>query len=427
MKPDIKGKRVQLEKLLCDHERYRRTCINLIASENVQSPQVKELFLTDLAQRYGNYPGRDAHARKYRGNRYIETIEEWVAQLAKETFDAPYVELRALSGHIAGCAVMMGIASPGDLVLELGPEHGGHCMAKKMLASGLVQLRVHSLPFDPNRYNVHIDRTIQMLREYRPRLVILGSSNFLFPHPVAEIAEELQTFPETVLIYDGSHVMGMIAAGIFQDPLGEGAQVMFGSTHKTLAGPQGGIILSISEPLMTRISNSVYPALISNHHLARLPALGVALLEIQEYGETYLRQTVANARALAEGIQRRGVVVVAAKQGFTQSHTILMQVPNGATGGEIADRLEGAGIITTPVALPCELGRFGIRLGTQELTRYGARESDMEALAKLIVAVVRGQAEPAALRSSVQEYAAHFHSMRFTLGKSNNVEQGAMA
>ena len=266
----MNDRRQRLAELVAAHEAWRARTVNLIASENALSPVVRAALGSDLVQRYADYTGRDLSARRYRGNRYIELMEREAAKIAQEAFQAEHVELRPISGHIAGAAVLVGLCHPGDLVLELGRDGGGHREAGKLAAVPLVPLKVEYLPFDQASYNVDVAATLRLIAERRPRMVILGSSNFLFPHPVSAIAEALKAYPDTLLVYDASHVMGFLAAGRFQDPLREGADLVFGSTHKTLPGPQGGIIFSNRSDLMDAVSQATYPALVTNHHTCRI-------------------------------------------------------------------------------------------------------------------------------------------------------------
>ncbi|MCL4459219.1 MAG: glycine hydroxymethyltransferase [Chloroflexi bacterium] len=403
-----------LEQLVREHENWRQACINLIAAENVMSTEVKQFLYSDLAQRYGDYVGRDLRARKYFGNQFLIEIEQLVNNLAGELFGASCVETRPLSGHVAGSAVIMGLTQPGDTVLELGREGGGHRLAEKLTTSLLVRLDVQFLPFDPTTYNIDITRTITLIRESRPRLIILGSSNFLFPHPVQQIAEVIQEMGDIVLAYDASHVFGLIAGKRFQDPLREGAHIVFGSTHKTFPGPQGGMILSNSAPLIERVSEMVYPGLVTNHHIARSPSLGMALLEMITWGESYAAQTISNAQSLAREIHRRGVKVVGAQLGYTASHTILLQTSPFGTAREVGSLLEEAGIIANPTGLPEELGSEGVRLGVQEITRRGAKEEDMPDLAELITDVVMQKKKPEEVRPRSKRYAERFKGLHFS-------------
>lgn len=405
---NLSHERQQLEQLVDQHTQWRAGCLNLIAAENVMSPQARRFLSCDLAQRYGDYAGRDLRARKYFGNRFTVQIEEYISSLARQVFDCSCVELRPLSGHTAGCAVVGGLVQPGDVVLELGPIHGGHRIAKKFTVTSVVHLDVRFLPFDYRTYNVDVPGAIELIRRARPRLVILGSSLFLFPHPVRRLSAVTRDLPNTTLAYDASHVLGLIAGGEFQDPLREGADVVFGSTHKTFPGPQGGVILSNNGDLMERVSEALYPGLVTNHHLARMPSLGVSLLEMKRWGMAYATQVVCNAKALAAEIFRRGIDVVGSDQGYTSSHTILVQTQRLGDAEVLGAELEEAGIIVSTVKLPPELGYAGLRLGLAEITRLGAIEKDMDGIAELITDVLLALRPPAEVRDCVADLVAQF-------------------
>lgn len=414
---ELEPLRDQIVRLVQRHESWRSRCLNLCAAENAMSPVARSLLSSDLALRYGDYTGRDLRARRYFGTREIAELEQIVASLAAEVFRARYVELRPMSGHIAGNAVIMGLCQPGDLVLELGRHSGGHRVATKLAASPLVSLRVAFLPFDPIAFNVDVARTLDMVRARRPRLIILGASNFLFPNPVREIAEGLQEFPETVLAYDASHVLGLIANGRFQDPLAEGAQIVLGGTQKSFPGPQGGVIYSDSRQLIEIISATVHPALISNHHLARLPSLGLALLEMKYLGAAYADQVIRNAQALGAALAARDVRVVAADRGYTASHTVLLATATIEEAGVLGRRLEEADIIVTAVRLPEELGGEGLRVGVAEITRRGAKEALMADVAEVLSDVLLGRRSPEGTRSRVHTIAGHLSDYHFSLTK----------
>ena len=412
--------RTRIMKLLADHESWRAGTLNLIASENVLSPAVHAALDSDLIGRYADYTGRDLAARRYRGTTYVVEIEREVDRLAREVFRADFVELRAVSGHLAGAAVLMALCRPGDVVLEIGRDGGGHREAGKFGGSELVPLDVRHLPIDAARYNVDPGATAALIAETKPRCVVLGSSNFLFPHPVREIRRALAGLRDAYLVYDASHVMGLVAAGRFQDPLGEGADIVFGSTHKTFPGPQGGIVFANREDLIKRTSEGVYPALVTNHHPFRMPALGVALAEIQAFGSAYADQIIANSQALGEALVAVGVPCVTDGSippdgpRYSRSHTLLLRVAEFGNADEVAGRLEAAGIITTGGLLPDALGGQGIRVGTQEITRRGMTGSDMATVATLIFAALRADRPAASIASDVSSLVGRFPSVQFT-------------
>jgi glycine hydroxymethyltransferase len=409
-----------VQELVARHEAWRAECLNLIASENVLSPAVHAVLDSDLVHRYADYTGRDLGARRYRGTRYVVEIEREVERLAQEVFRARFVELRPLAGHLAGAAVLLALCRPADVVLEIGRDGGGHREAGKFGASELAHLDVRHLPIDAGRYNVDPVAAAALIAETRPRCVILGSSNFLFPHPVAELRRAMVGLDESYLVYDASHVMGLVAAGRFQDPLPEGADVVFGSTHKTFPGPQGGIIFTNRTDLITRISDVVYPGLVTNHHPFRMPALGVALAEIARFGAAYADQVIANSTALGAALEAAGIACVTdgslppVGPRYSASHTLLLRVAPFGTADDVALRLEAAGIITTGGPLPDALGGHGIRIGTQELTRRGFGQADMPGVARLIAQAVRGDRRPTVISREVAELVRAFDGVHFT-------------
>jgi glycine hydroxymethyltransferase len=218
------------------------------------------------------------------------------------------------------------------------------------------------------------------------------------------VAACLKEYPKTILAYDASHVMGLIACGAFQQPLQEGAHVVFGSTHKTLPGPQGGIIFSNDSTLMDTISRAVYPGTVTNHHLFRAPALAATLLEMKAHPE-YGRKVIENARCLGKSLSKLGISVVAAQYGCTNSHTVLLRVRDFGSGRSVAATLDAHNVITSYTSLPEELGKEGIRLGTAEITRLGAEESHVTEAADLIAAILRGALSGEQARLAIAQWA----------------------
>lgn len=402
-----------IQQLVSEHDAWRKTCMNLIASENAISPAVQSVLYGDLVQRYGNYLGRDLSERRYTGNSYIKSIEAELETIVKTVFDVSDVELRAISGHVAGLAVIMATCQPGDTVVELTGEAGGHRLAAKANESPLIDLDVMPLPFDAEAYNVDVAATCELIREHQPRLVILGSSNFLFPHPVREIAACLQDSPRTILAYDASHVFGLIACGAFQKPIDEGAHIAFGSTHKTLPGPQGGLIIGNDKTLMDAVGIAVYPGIVTNHHLMRSPALGIALQELSNNPD-YAAQIVRNARTLATRLTERGINVVGRENRFTESHTILLAVTEFGDGKEVAKRLEAADIMASYSSLPSQYGKACVRMGTSEVTRLGAQEADLIDAADIIADVILGRLAVEAAQEKVHAWAKRLNAIRYT-------------
>ncbi len=399
----IVDKREKFLRLIKEHEKWRTGCLNLVAAENTMSPLARSLLSTDLAQRYGDYTGRNLHARRYFGNRFIIDLETEVEKLAQEVFGARFVELRPISGHVAGNAVILSLCKPGDLVFELSRNDGGHRLATKLAQSPLIDLKVDYFPFDPNTFNIDVGRTMDLVRKVKPRLLIFGASNYLFPTPLVEIAQEVRNLPDTIILYDASHVLGLIAGKTFQDPLSEGAQLVFGGTQKSFPGPQGGIIYTNIEELIQQVSNIVYPGMLSNHHLSRILSLGITLLEMKLWGQEYANQVIKNSKALALELVNQQIQVVGNGEHYTQSHTVLINTSSLGNNEELGYKLEEANIITTAIRLPDSLGGAGLRLGTNELTRRGANEVHMIRIAQLIADVLLNRRSLSNIKKDVRD------------------------
>lgn len=411
IEPEAAARR--LHELVAEHEDWRLSCLNLVAAENVMSPAARSLLDSDLVSRYGDYVGRDLTARKYFGTRVMVEIEQLVDGLLRRLFDVQFIESRSLSGHVAGSAALLALTKPGDVVLELDSPGGGHRIAEKLNATHHARLDVQPLPFDADAYNVDVDRTLELARARRPRVIILGSSLFLFPHPLRDLAAGLVEQPETLIVYDASHVLGLIAGHRFQDPLGDGARLVWASTHKSFPGPPGGLVMSRSEEFVERVTPAIYPGLVTNHNPGRMPALGVAATEMIAFGEAYADAIVANARRLAAEIDVRGIPVVARERGYTASHTVLLRVSDFGSARVVGERLEQAGIVTTATRLPSALGDAGIRLGLQELTRRGAVPDEMPAIAEFIADVIAERRTPDAVRPRTRDMATRYRRIGY--------------
>jgi glycine hydroxymethyltransferase len=246
------------------------------------------------------------------------------------------------------------------------------------------------IPFDEDQFNVDVRRTLEVVEREKPRFVILGSSTFLFPHPAAELRRGIDALhTQTILQYDASHVLGLIAGQRFQKPLEEGADLVTSSTHKTLGGPQGGLVLTNSTAVAEPVGRALQPGLLANHHLHRLPALCQTFDEWLAKGVDEADRIVAASRALAAALEKRGVPMVASHLGYTASHTILIACQKLGPAKPLALELEKADIIAGACRLPGRLGPDGLRLGTQEIVRRGMGCDDMEEVAAVMSAVLK--------------------------------------
>jgi glycine hydroxymethyltransferase len=386
---------LQLRETTKKHEEWRNQCLNLIPSENITSPLVRKMLASDFGHRYyWDEPW-------YGGQQYSEQVEKTTIAAAKQLFHAEYVNVRPLSGHMSLMAVLMGLLEPGDTILISNIENGGYPLNLQLR----FPMDVHYFPYQKDRFSMDIEKTVAMIERLQPRLAILGASLFPFPHPVEAVTRAAKK-TGTIVVYDGSHVLGLIAGGQFQNPFQEGVEVLLGSTHKTVPGPQGGIILvnknmEIAEKIDATLRSP--PVLVDNFHMHRVAALGVTLAELLQFGKSYAEQIVQNSQVLAKALHNRSIPVIGSDKGFTKSHQVLLQIANDVEGQHIRDRLEHADIIVDA----------GVRLGTQEITRRGMEESEMEQVAELIEEVLIKKTPETQVKHKVHKLVNQFQDVKY--------------
>ena len=405
-----------IEEILRLQDLWRQTqTINLIASENTPSDAVRRVQNSDFMGRYAEgHPNQGEQVnRYYQGTRYIDQIERMAEQELLELFHARQVDVRPISGNAANTAIALSILRGGDTVIANSTDAGGHIshgsvgvfgrriqncgQSLKVGSKNTIHLHYH--PPTEDHYHVDAQKAVEQIDQLSPQLVILGKSLFLFPEPVTEIAAFCKT-KDIPVLYDGAHVLGLIAGGQFQSPLQEGATWMTGSTHKTFPGPQRGVIISnLEDPEAIKkywltADRGVFPGSSSNHHLNTLPALIVATREMKQYGRDYAVQIIRNAQALGRSLDELGTPVEAREFGYTRSHMIAVNVAQWGGGVEVAKRLEENDIILNYNMLPGDTdprNPSGLRIGVPEITRFGMDERAMGELAQLLHDGIRGK------------------------------------
>jgi glycine hydroxymethyltransferase len=414
----------QVFQLLEQHHQWFANSLPLIASENIPSPAVREAILSDFGNRYAEgWTGE----RVYAGCKYIDQVEQVCIDLAKQLFRVDFADVRPISGVCANLVAYTTFTSPGDTMLALAIPAGGHIsMGKKEFGgtAGAVRgLNVEYFPFDTDEMNIDIDATEKKVQKLaqdgkKPTLAMFGGSVLPFPHPVEELANTFQQ-QDAKICFDAAHVAGLVGGAQFQDPLREGADAMTCSTHKTLPGPQGGMILSKAEH-SEKIKKSTFPGNVSNHHLHHLAGKAIMFAEMLAFGKAYASQIVKNSRALAQALHERGFLVLGEKKGFTKSHLLVADITKYGDGKAIEKRLEDANIILNRNLLPYDIkaGRHfeapgGIRAGVSEVTRLGMKESEMEEIAELMTRVVVKGEDPRTIAKEVAEFRKNFQRVSY--------------
>ena len=428
---DAKESYYKVFDLVEKHHEWFRSSIPLIASENIPSPAVREAIVSDFGNRYAEgWPGE----RVYAGCIYIDEVELICNELAKRVFKSEFADCRATSGVVANLAIYSAFSNPGDHMLAASIPSGGHISHGKKEHSGTAGL-VHGLniehyPFSKENMTIDVDATKKKVTEMiangkKPAIAMFGGSLFLFPHPVKELATFMHD-NSIYVNYDGAHVAGLIAGGEFQDPIGEGSDSMTMSSHKTLWGPQGGIIVSL-EKYADNIKKAIFPGNTSSHHLHHVAGKAIALAESLEFGKEYAKQVIMNAKTLAESLADFGFTVLGEKRGYTESHQLAVDVSKFGDGGTIEKELEKANIILNRQLLPGDIksGKHymhpsGVRIGVPEVTRLGMKETDMKEIASFIKQIVIDKSDPKTVAGSVSNFREQFQKVQYAFENSTD-------
>ncbi len=388
--------------------------INLIAAENIMSSLALKAYMSDFMHRYAE--GKP-FKRYYQGTRFIDELEVLAERVMGALLGTNMVELRPISGTIANAAVFRVLGEPGDKAVIAPVQAGAHVSHTKFGTLGTLGIRQIDLPYNEDEMNVDVDKAVKVIEVEKPKFAVLGESVYIFPHPVREIAEAVHCVGGK-LVYDAAHVLGLIIGGVWRNPLDHGADVMTSSTHKTFPGPQGGMIAFRDEAIYKAVGKTVFPWFVSNHHLHRIPATLITALEMAEYGEEYAKQIVANAKTLAEDLASYGFNVLGEKLGYTRSHQVLVNVRNLGGGAWAAQKLEEANIIVNKNLLPIDPPEAvkdpsGIRLGVQEVTRIGMKQSEMKYIAELMYKILIQKKDPRKVRDEVIEFRKQYTKVHY--------------
>ncbi|MCE0487278.1 serine hydroxymethyltransferase [Ornithinimicrobium sediminis] len=380
----------ELDRLVGEnHQIHDHDCINLNPATNIMNPRAEAMLSAGLGSRPSlGYPGD-----KYEmGLEAIEQVEVLAAELAAEVFAARHAEIRVPSGAIANLYAFMATCDPGDTIIAPPPAIGGHVTHHGGGSAGMYRLRTVPAPVDAGGYTVDVDALRVLAHEQRPRLITVGSSLNLSPHPVEairEIADEVGA----LVLFDAAHVCGLIAGGAWPNPLTHGAHLMTMSTYKSLGGPAGGLVVTNDDAIAQRLDAIAYPGLTANFDAGKAAALAVTLLDWQACGRGYAEAMVITAAHLAHALAEEGLPVFEGRHGPTRSHQLALRA-HGYGGGQAAARLlRRAHLLSCGIGLPDEpvTGDVnGLRLGTPEIVRLGMGPEHMPDLAHLVARGLRG-------------------------------------
>lgn len=397
-----------------NHRIHDAECLNLNPATNVMNPRAEALLSAHLGSRASlGHPG----AKYETGLEAIEQIEVIAADLGARVFGASYAEVRVGSGALGNLYAFMATCRPGDTIIAPPAEIGGHVTHHLDGAAGLFGLRTVPAPVDRDGYTVDVAALRSLAHEVRPRLVTIGGSLNLFPHPVAAIREVADEVGARVL-FDAAHQCGIIAGGAWPNPLQQGAHLMTMSTYKSLGGPPGGLIVTDDPGLAERLDAIAYPGLTANFDAGKTAALAVTLADWAAVGREYAAAMVASARALAGSLVALGVPVFAAERGGTESHQLAVLAQSYGGGQTAAARLRRAHLLACGIGLPVDPvpgDLNGLRLGTPETVRLGMGPSDMPVLAGFLARALDDQEDPEVVGREVTEWRSGFSGIHYTV------------
>jgi glycine hydroxymethyltransferase len=388
-----------------DRQRHTRT-LNFIASENYASPAVLECLASHLNVKYAEgYP----RARYYQGVEVVDDIEQLAVDRAKQLFGAEHANVQPYSGSPANMAVYFALLEPGDTVLGMELSQGGHLTHGSPVSFSGKYYRFVHYGVDPATEILDYDRIEALAREHKPKLIVAGAS--AYPRII-----DWQRFREIAdavgarFMADIAHIAGLVAAGVHPSPVPH-ADVITTTTHKSLRGPRGALILS-RQQFAKDIDRTVFPGIQGGPHLSAIAAKAVCFHEaLQPDFRTYQQQVVDNAGVLADGLRRGGLELVS---NGTDNHLLVVKLLDRAYSGKVLARaLEGAGVITSMSTVPGETRRpavtSGVRFGTPAVTTRGATEVHMRRVAHVVSTIAENPADEAAiarLRSDVEAIAS---------------------
>lgn len=393
-----------------------KRCVNLLAPEAPTSPAVRRLLAAEVGIRAAEgHIG--APNRWFAGTQHVDEIEGLCIELLKRVFRCRYVDHRLMGSMIGNLAVYTALTEPGDVIMSVAQSVGGHSSNRQDGPAGVRGLKVVDVPFDPVELEVDLDQFRKTAPLVKPGLVALGLTMALFPFPLKEMREVVAEWGGRIF-FDGAHQLGLIAAGLYQDPLRAGADVVTGSAGKTFSGPQSGIILWDDPGLTEPITHAIFPVLVATHQVNRVAALAVSAAEMLAFGGAYMGQIVRNAKALGAALDRRGVPVLCAHKGYTETQQVIADVRRFGGGFEVAQRLARANIITNKNLIPTDRPEDwdrprGLRMGTIEVTRLGMGEAEMDAIAEFMARVLIEKQRPEDVAKDVVAFREPYQTLYY--------------
>jgi glycine hydroxymethyltransferase len=395
----------RLDSLVERHTRWRDGgTINLNAATNSLSRRARAALSSSLAEK-GISSG--LHSRHHQGGRYIDEAEELLTALTAQMFGGASADLRAPTGRLG---------DRGRPVLTGGPAELGHFSLHAAGWGGLLTGGVEFIPFLDDGVTIDGEALMRRARASEPAVIVVGSQAMLFPLDLAVVRAAADQVG-AVVIYDAAHPLGLIAGGCFQRPLAEGADVITGSTQKTLPGPVGGVIVTRTEELGRRVYDATNKYM-SNYQNNRVLAYGYTMVEMQAFGARYAAATIDNAKRLASAFAGHGLIPMFAERGYTESNQFLVPWGNHEEATSFARLCERANIIVSVIVLPgteAKPASHGLRIGLADLTRHGLTPGQLQQVADAVATLAKDPRRAETVAADMGELAARTATVYYDL------------
>ncbi|RAL22702.1 serine hydroxymethyltransferase [Thermoflavimicrobium daqui] len=392
----LKDRDIEIYEAIQQEQHRQLSTLELIASENFVSEDVLEAMGSELTNKYAEgYPSK----RYYGGCEFVDVVEKLAIERVTQLFNAKYANVQPHSGAQANTAVFFALLQPGDTIMGMNLSHGGHLThGSPVSMSGkwfhVVQYGVHE-----ESHMIDYDEVASIAKRERPKLIIAGAS--AYPRYIdfakfREIADSIGAY----LMVDMAHIAGLVATHLHPSPIPH-AHVVTSTTHKTLRGPRGGIILTNDEEISKKVNKAIFPGIQGGPLMHVIAAKAVAFKEaLQPDFKKYAIQVVRNATQLANTLKKEGAALVS---GGTDNHLILVDVRPWGLTGKVAEKiLEDAGITVNKNTIPYDptspFVTSGVRIGTAAVTTRGMKENEMKVIGELIAKVLMSQGNPEVIK-----------------------------
>ena len=311
----------------------------------------------------------------------------------------------------------MATCKPGDHIIVPPASIGGHVTHHDAGCAGLYGLNIHQAPVDADGFTLDVDALRALAKSVKPKLITVGGSLNLFPHPVAQVRQIADEVGAKVL-FDAAHQCGIIAGSAWPNPLDEGAHLMTMSTYKSLAGPAGGLIVTNDADIAQRLDAIAFPGMTANFDAAKSASLALTMLDWKDHGFDYAKAMVDVSKSLASELDKLGIPVFAKQSGFTKSHQFAIEAASFGGGQAASKTLRKAGFLACGIGLPIAEVKGdlnGLRIGTPELVRWGVDATHTKVLAGLIARALTTN-DPASVANEVATMRSKFDEIQFVCG-----------